>query len=37
MSYWSMGLGSEPELAYQGVNVLTDGLVRMGFDNAPDS
>ena len=36
MSYWSMGIEFGLELAYQGVNVLTDAFVRMGFDNAPD-
>ena len=36
MSYWSMGLECGLELAYQGVNILTHALVRMGFDNAPN-
>ena len=36
MGYWSTGLESGLELAYQGVNILTDALIRMGFDNTPD-
>ncbi len=36
---WVIGvLGLEPrlEVAYQGVNVLTDALIRVGFNNALD-
>ncbi len=36
MGYWSVGLESGLGLAYQGVNILTDALIRMGFDNAPN-
>ena len=37
MSHWSIGWGFGLEATYQGVNILTDALIRMGFDNAPDS